>query len=92
MLINLDVSLFSSIQTLANRSLMKYLLIIEEFGGWQLFQELLQTLRRVGDRHSPLTTPDGIHIESVSIAMVAMQYVLSQQQVGAIITGAHSDK
>ena len=31
---------------LANRSLTKYKLIIEDFGGWDLFQELLEALRR----------------------------------------------
>ena len=36
---------------LANRSLVKYKLIIEDFGGWALFQELLRALRRVADRH-----------------------------------------
>jgi aryl-alcohol dehydrogenase-like predicted oxidoreductase len=36
---------------LANRSLVKYKLIIDDFGGWRLFQELLRALRRVADRH-----------------------------------------
>ena len=36
---------------LANRSLTKYKLIIDEFGGWPLFQELLAALRRIADRH-----------------------------------------
>ena len=36
---------------LENRSLVKYKLIIDDFGGWDLFQELLRTLRRVADRH-----------------------------------------
>ena len=34
-----------------NRSLTKYKLIIDDFGGWELFQELLRTLRR--DRRPP---------------------------------------
>ena len=34
-----------------NRSLTKYKLIIDDFGGWELFQELLRTLR--ADRRSP---------------------------------------
>ncbi len=38
-------------QPLANRSLVKYKLIIDDFGGWTLFQELLRALRRVADRH-----------------------------------------
>ena len=32
---------------LANRSLVKYKLIIEDFGGWGLFQELLGVLSRI---------------------------------------------
>ena len=34
-----------------NRSLVKYRLIIDEFGPWELFQELLAALKAVGDRH-----------------------------------------
>ena len=41
----------SRVGPLANRSLTKYKLIIDEFGGWPLFQELLAALRRVADRH-----------------------------------------
>src|SRR6202021_1634007 len=36
---------------LENRSLVKYKLIIDDFGGWGLFQELLRALRGVADRH-----------------------------------------
>ena len=36
---------------LENRSLVKYKLIIDDFGGWELFQELLRALRRIADRH-----------------------------------------
>src|ERR687897_388785 len=35
----------------ANRSLTKYKLIIDDFGGWDLFQELLRALDRVARRH-----------------------------------------
>ncbi|MDO9524753.1 MAG: aldo/keto reductase, partial [Gemmobacter sp.] len=34
-----------------NRSLIKYRLIIEEFGPWDMFQTLLATLKAVGDKH-----------------------------------------
>ena len=71
---------------------MKYLLIIDEFGGWKLFQELLQTLSNIARRCGPLETPEGANIEAVSIAMVAIQYVLSQEQVGGVIIGAHNPK
>jgi len=36
---------------LENRSLTKYKLVIDDFGGWELFQALLRTLRRIADRH-----------------------------------------
>ena len=34
-----------------NRSLIKYKLVIDDFGGWALFQKLLKTLRRIADSH-----------------------------------------
>lgn len=60
---------------LENRSLTKYKLIIDDIGGWDLFQELLATLRRVADRHD------------VAIADVAMRAVLDWPQVAGIIVG-----
>ena len=59
-----------------NRSLVKYRLIIDEFGGWDSFQSLLQTCRRIADRHG------------VSLSAVAARYVLDRPQVSAIIIGA----
>ncbi|MFN3643657.1 MAG: aldo/keto reductase [Gemmobacter sp.] len=59
-----------------NRSLVKYRLIIDEFGPWDLFQTLLGTLRAIGDRHG------------VSLAAVATRWVLDQPQVAAAIVGA----
>ena len=59
-----------------NRSLVKYRLIIDEFGPWDLFQTLLETLRAVADRHG------------VSLASVATRWVLDQPQVAAAIVGA----
>ncbi|MEY2884482.1 MAG: hypothetical protein RL490_2206 [Pseudomonadota bacterium] len=61
---------------LANRSLVKYRLIIREFGGWALFQQLLQMLRGIADRHG------------TSIAAVASRHVLDQPGVAAVIVGA----
>jgi aryl-alcohol dehydrogenase-like predicted oxidoreductase len=58
-----------------NRSLTKYALIIEDFGGWELFQELLATLREIADKHH------------VSTASVATRYVLQKEGVGAAIVG-----
>lgn len=59
-----------------NRSLIKYRLIIDEFGPWDRFQALLGTLKAIGDRHG------------VSLAAVATRYVLDQRQVGGAIVGA----
>jgi aryl-alcohol dehydrogenase-like predicted oxidoreductase len=61
---------------LENRSLVKYKLIIDDFGGWALFQELLSALRRVADRHG------------VDIATVASRLVLDRPGVAAVIVGA----
>src|SRR5262245_55703548 len=56
-----------------NRSHTKYKLIIEDFGGWALFQELLRTLRRIADRHN------------ATIAQVAVRWALDRAVAGAII-------
>lgn len=61
---------------LANRSLVKYRLIIDEFGGWALFQTLLAALRAVANRHGS------------SIAAVASRWVLDRANVAAVIVGA----
>lgn len=62
----------------ANRSLVKYRLIIDEFGGWPAFQELLGALGEIARRHS------------VGIAAVATRWVLDRAAVGAAIVGATS--
>ncbi len=59
-----------------NRSLIKYRLIIDEFGPWDLFQALLRTLRGVADKHG------------VALASVATRWILDQPQVAAAIVGA----
>ena len=38
-------------EPLENRSLTKYKLVIDEFGGWDLFQELLVCLKAAADKH-----------------------------------------
>ena len=63
---------------LANRSLTKYKLIVDDFGGWGLFQELLAALRRVADRHG------------ADIASVASRLALGFPGVAAVIVGATS--
>ena len=59
-----------------NRSLVKYKLVIDEFGGWDLFQDLLGVLRRVADRHG------------TDIASVATRWTIDQPGVAAAIVGA----
>jgi aryl-alcohol dehydrogenase-like predicted oxidoreductase/enamine deaminase RidA (YjgF/YER057c/UK114 family) len=57
-------------------SQMKYRRFIEEAGGWEVFQELLQTLDKVAKKHG------------VSIANVASRFILEQDAVGGVIIGA----
>lgn len=59
-----------------NRSLVKYRLIIDEFGPWATFQDLLRVLKSVGDKHG------------VSLSSVATRWVLDRPQVAAAIVGA----
>ncbi|KQR71689.1 aldo/keto reductase [Rhizobium sp. Leaf341] len=63
---------------LENRSLTKYKLIIDDFGGWDLFQALLVTLRRIADRHG------------TDIATVASAALLTKPAVAAVIVGARN--
>ncbi len=65
-----------AIETLTNRSLVKYKLIIEDFGGWDLFQGLLAALSRIAERHG------------VSIPAVATRWVLDRPHVAGAIVGA----
>jgi aryl-alcohol dehydrogenase-like predicted oxidoreductase len=60
----------------SNRSLVKYKLIIEDFGGWELFQELLTVLAGVATRHR------------TDIASVATRMILDRPGVAAAIVGA----
>ncbi len=61
-----------------HRSLTKYRLVIDEFGGWALFQELLAVLAAVARRHG------------VDIATVASRWVLDRPGVGAVIVGVRN--
>ena len=61
-----------------NRSLIKYKLIVDEFGGWVLFQELLQALSDIAQRHG------------TDIASIASRAVLARDQVAAVIVGARN--
>ncbi|MBM3504917.1 MAG: aldo/keto reductase [Alphaproteobacteria bacterium] len=64
----------------ANRSLRKYKLIIEDFGGWTLFQELLRTLKHIGDR------------QGVGLGEVALRWTLDRPGVAGCIVGATSKR
>jgi aryl-alcohol dehydrogenase-like predicted oxidoreductase len=61
-----------------NRSLVKYRLIIEESGGWAVFQGILSALRAVAAK------------SGVETASAAIRWVLDQPQVAATITGVDS--
>src|SRR5262244_1460219 len=60
----------------ANRSLVKYRLIIDDFGGWRRFQELLAALDAIARRRR------------ASVASVAIQYVLDKPGVASVLVGA----
>ena len=57
-------------------SLGKYKQMVDAWGGWELFQQLLATLRTIADKHD------------ASIANVAVRYVLDRPAVGGVIVGA----
>jgi len=57
-------------------SLKKYKNMIDAWGGWKLFQELLGVLKEIGDRHG------------VSIANVAVRHILDQPTVAGTMVGA----
>jgi aryl-alcohol dehydrogenase-like predicted oxidoreductase len=63
---------------LENRSLVKYKLIIDDFGGWALFQELLRTLSTIAQRHK------------TDIATIASAAILDRPGVSAVIVGARN--
>ena len=63
---------------LENRSLVKYKLIIDEFGGWGLFQDLLKVLSDIASRHG------------TDIATIASAAMLTSPGVAAVIVGARN--
>jgi aryl-alcohol dehydrogenase-like predicted oxidoreductase len=56
-------------------SLRKYKRMIDAWGGWNLFQELLSTLNEIAQKHN------------VSIANVATKYILDKPAVAGVIIG-----
>ncbi len=57
-------------------SLRKYKQMIDAWGGWALFQELLQVLQQIADQHG------------VSLANVAVRCLLDRPTVAGVIVGA----
>ena len=57
-------------------SLRKYKNMIDAWGGWRLFQELLGVLKRIADKHR------------ASIANVSLRYILDRPAVAGVIVGA----
>ncbi|MBR8835790.1 MAG: aldo/keto reductase [Stigonema ocellatum SAG 48.90 = DSM 106950] len=57
-------------------SLRKYKNMIDGWGGWHLFQELLSTLKEIAEKHN------------VSIPNVAVRYILDKPTVAGVIVGA----
>lgn len=62
----------------STRSNVKYKLIIEDFGGWDLFQELLRVLDRIAKNHQS------------DIASISSAWTLQQPGVKAVIVGARN--
>ncbi|MGY6741631.1 MAG: aldo/keto reductase [Cecembia sp.] len=60
----------------ATWSQMKYLRFIEAAGGWDKFQNVLEVIHKVAQKHQ------------VSIANIATKYIMEQEHVGGIIIGA----
>jgi aryl-alcohol dehydrogenase-like predicted oxidoreductase len=63
-----------------NRSLTKYKLIIDDFGGWDIFQNLLQTLDTIAKKHS------------TTISSIATKYILDKDNVAGTILGSRNTK
>ncbi len=60
---------------LETASLKKYMQMIDTWGGWGLFQDLLKKLKDIADKHG------------VSIANVATRYILDKPKVAGVIVG-----
>lgn len=56
-------------------SLEKYKMMIDSWGGWGLFQELLAVLKQIAEKHQ------------VSIANVGVRYILDRPAVAGVIVG-----
>ena len=56
-------------------SLKKYKQMVDAWGGWDLFQELLHMLKKIGEKHN------------ASIANVGTRYILDEPMVAGVIIG-----
>lgn len=65
-----------AMDSLATWSQMKYKRYIDEAGGWEVFQALLNDMQTVANKHK------------VSMANVASRFILEEPAVGAVIIGA----
>jgi aryl-alcohol dehydrogenase-like predicted oxidoreductase len=65
---------------LANRSLVKYRLILEELGGWGALQTILRVLAEIATKHR------------ASVSNVASRWVLDRPAVGAVAVGTVDDR
>jgi len=61
---------------LTTSSLSKYKYVIDQWGGWALFQELLLALGQIAEKHK------------VSISNIAVRYIADKPAVAAVIIGA----
>ena len=61
---------------LVTASLQKYKNMVDAWGGWALFQELLTVLKQIADKHR------------LSIANVGVRYILDRPAVAGVIIGA----
>ena len=61
-------------------SLRKYKQMVDAWGGWELFQELLETLKGIADKHD------------VSLANVAVRAMLERPTVAGVIVGVRLGK
>src|SRR5919107_3268342 len=64
-----------TVSELNTLSLRKYMRMIDAWGGWNLFQELLSALKKIAQKHN------------VNIANVATRYILAKSAVAGVISG-----
>ncbi len=63
-----------------NRSLVKYRIIINDFGGWDTYQELLSLLKELSGNYG------------CTVANIASAFILQKDAVGGVIVGTRSSR